>query len=321
MKRPIDLRRAGGAGAGGAPARRWRKAIEPGALPPHEILTIAALDRPRAARPAGAARPELRAARDRRRRPRGPRRGRRALRRHPVGDAGCDRAADAAAAAATPWGPTSGCRRATSRRAAYRAGRSGPIDDDDDAPPPRGYRQSRRVRRRDARAPLPRSSNAVPPPRGGAMAPSMTTTTLSPPSGAARHPGRSGPERHAAAAAGAFPAARGAARAAQAQAGDARRRGAAQGCAAAEAQARWRRRSVSAAAAAITGLVATAGQPAGTGQDGSGVRRDAALTQRHKIKAPRGFRGAPLCGGTAEVTSGRVRRQPSSRPPAAWLCR
>lgn len=61
---------------------------------------------------------------------------------------------------------------------AYRPGAPG-ADDDDDAPPPRDYRS------RPPGAipgPLPRSSNAVPAPRGGAMAPD-DDDEVSPPSG------------------------------------------------------------------------------------------------------------------------------------------
>ena len=92
-----DLRRACRAGSGRA--GRAPAAAQPArSAAAHEILSIAALDRVRSARSADARADRTTCCARSTTRPRGPRRGQRALRRHPVGDAGRDRVADAAAA-------------------------------------------------------------------------------------------------------------------------------------------------------------------------------------------------------------------------------
>ena len=189
-----------------AAAMRYAQAWA-GALPPHEILTILRstgldpLGQPVRRGPNYV----LRAIDDTR--SRGQRRGQRALRRHPVGDAGPDRVADAAAARRRHHGPYERMPPGyipPARLARYGAGL---VDDDDDVPTADDPNAPRPPGAMPG-AP-PRSSNAAPlPPRGGAMQPD--DDDASPPSGAERHHGRSRSERHAAAAAGAFPAARGA---------------------------------------------------------------------------------------------------------------
>ena len=163
-----------------AAAQGYEPAPLPGSPAPR-IISIAALDRFRAARSAGAARHELRAARDRRSRPRGPCRGRCALRRDPVGDAG-----QIASRMPPPRGGVT-----MGRRSADAAGlRSSAYRSDAYRTPPGGYRAGapavgpddgpdiyRNLNAPRPPGPLPgafpsRSSNAAPlPPRGGAMPP------------------------------------------------------------------------------------------------------------------------------------------------------